>query len=72
MNQNLSKISVDAPVSVFICMGKITPRNVTSNSHMIEFLFHYLYDGVPDSQYLKRKYEVFKNYLPDFALKNIH
>ncbi len=26
-------------------------------------LFHYLYDGVPESQYLKRKYGVFKNYL---------
>lgn len=26
-------------------------------------LFHYLYDEVPESQYLKRKYEVFKNYL---------
>ena len=41
MNQNLSKITVDALVSVFICMGKITPRNVTSNSHMIKFLFHW-------------------------------
>ena len=40
MNQNLSKISVDTPVSVFICMGKITPGNVTSNSHTVEFLFH--------------------------------
>src|SRR3989338_2643675 len=26
-------------------------------------LFHYLYDEVPESQYLKRKYEIFKNYL---------
>lgn len=26
-------------------------------------LFHYLYEGVSESQYLKRKYEVFKNYL---------
>lgn len=26
-------------------------------------LFHYLYDEVLESQYLKRKYEVFKNYL---------
>ena len=26
-------------------------------------LFYYLYDGVPENQYLKRKYEVFKNYL---------
>ncbi|MBM2834157.1 MAG: endonuclease [Candidatus Brocadiaceae bacterium] len=26
-------------------------------------LFHYLYDGVSESQYLKRKYEVFRNYL---------
>ncbi|TVL99685.1 MAG: hypothetical protein CV087_17205 [Candidatus Brocadia sp. WS118] len=26
-------------------------------------LFHYLYDGVPESQYLKRKYEIFKSYL---------
>ncbi len=26
-------------------------------------LFHYLYDDIPESQYLKRKYEVFKNYL---------
>lgn len=26
-------------------------------------LFHYMYNGVPESQYLKRKYEVFKNYL---------
>ena len=25
--------------------------------------FHYLYDGVPESQYLKRKYEVFRSYL---------
>jgi hypothetical protein len=26
-------------------------------------LFHYLYNGVPESQYLKRKYEIFRNYL---------
>lgn len=26
-------------------------------------LFHYLYDEVPESQYLKRKFEIFKNYL---------
>ena len=26
-------------------------------------LFHYLYDVVPESQYLKRKYEIFENYL---------
>jgi hypothetical protein len=29
----------------------------------IEKLFHYLYDGVPESQYLKRKYDIFQSSL---------
>ena len=39
-NQYLSKISVDAPVPALACICQSTARNLTTNSHMVEFLLH--------------------------------
>ena len=40
MNQNLGKITVEAPVSVFIGIGNRTARDFAPNAHMIKLVSH--------------------------------
>ena len=68
---NLLRVLVKSGLSarkIYIKKGKNMSYYLKYHGQECIPLFHYLYDGVPESQYLTRKYNVFKQYVDTHEL----